>query len=640
MSAPCAPPPKSTIEAGGGQLAVVTYQISVDEDLRGETAMVKGVRVAEIRMLGKQKTVQLGSIRSVAPLPDMPVLIVGQTYLVFTTTPSGIGLSTTVGLGQGSFKLYGKGDSQMAVNEVNNAGLFRDMQAAGGRSRRGAASRTAVAASRRADAVRRAPRADHQPRRSREVGVIMTTDIPFLAFGALTLLLLTSVQVYAGGPLLLRAPGAPFLWPNGGRMIPFNPDQGGLGPLTNAQAVAQSTRGVPGLGGRRLGDRDARQPRAAPGRCGRDELRAVPRPDRTGWTERDRLRRGRRHLRPALRTRSGVLGFAGPEWINSATGDIIEGVAFMNGGALLGADAFPVAEFLSVQVHEYGHYQNLAHTVVNGQIVAGPDSRGPSPFNTFPPPPSFAGRIETMYPFLFINGGQATPHAGRHRDLLDALSGADLRGDHGTITGNIVAPNNTTPVTGVNVIARNIANPYDDAVSAISSDFTDNFALGEPVCRRLHAAWPDAGRQLRRLRGRDPRRRLQHAAAQPAARAGGVLQRPARIERSGHRPAGERLHARRRAGGHHDVRHRHHLQPPPARPDPGGRRDVHRALPERSQFEFCGQRFDSVFVNSNGNLTFGAGSLDFSETIADMLTGPPRIAGLWDDLNAAAGPGP
>jgi hypothetical protein len=119
---------EGTLAVGGGQLGVVTYRLSVDEDLLGSTPIVKGERVAEIRMLGKQKVVTAGNLRSVSPVPDMPVLMVGQSYLVFTTAPSGIGLSTTVGLGQGCFRLFGKGDGQMAVNEVNNAGLFRDMQ--------------------------------------------------------------------------------------------------------------------------------------------------------------------------------------------------------------------------------------------------------------------------------------------------------------------------------------------------------------------------------------------------------------------------------------------------------------------------------------------------------------------------------
>ena len=98
---------------------------------------------------------------------------------------------------------------------------------------------------------------------------------PVLAVGALIAFMLTSVQLYAGGPLALLAPGVPFLWPNGGQMIPFNPDLGGLGPLTNAQAVAQSTAAFKVWADVASATRDARQPRIAAGRCRRDELRAV-----------------------------------------------------------------------------------------------------------------------------------------------------------------------------------------------------------------------------------------------------------------------------------------------------------------------------------------------------------------------------
>jgi hypothetical protein len=60
-------------------------------------------------------------------------------------------------------------------------------------------------------------------------------------------------------------------------------------------------------------------------------------------------------------------------------------------------------------------------------------------------------------------------------------------------------------------------------------------------------------------------------------------------------------------------------------------------LPLGFDFPFQGRTWKSVFVNSNGNLTFGEGSLSFDETVERLLAGPPRIAPLWDDLDPTGG---
>jgi hypothetical protein len=54
-------------------------------------------------------------------------------------------------------------------------------------------------------------------------------------------------------------------------------------------------------------------------------------------------------------------------------------------------------------------------------------------------------------------------------------------------------------------------------------------------------------------------------------------------------------------------------------------------------FPFQGTDWSSVFVNGNGNLTFGAADADFTESVPELLAGPPRIAPLWDDLFPPAG---
>ena len=55
------------------------------------------------------------------------------------------------------------------------------------------------------------------------------------------------------------------------------------------------------------------------------------------------------------------------------------------------------------------------------------------------------------------------------------------------------------------------------------------------------------------------------------------------------------------------------------------------------KFDLCGQSFETVWVNGNGSVTFGAASPDFTESKPDFLEGPARAAGIWDDLNPAAG---
>ena len=120
---------QGTIEAGGTELPAVTYRFKVEELLKGEATQVKGDKaVMEIRMIGSlvhSKPDENGNLKF-SPFRDVPRLNEGGDYLLFTTAESAIGLSTTVGFGQGAFKVFpvdGADDDYLAVNEFNNAGL-------------------------------------------------------------------------------------------------------------------------------------------------------------------------------------------------------------------------------------------------------------------------------------------------------------------------------------------------------------------------------------------------------------------------------------------------------------------------------------------------------------------------------------
>ena len=55
-------------------------------------------------------------------------------------------------------------------------------------------------------------------------------------------------------------------------------------------------------------------------------------------------------------------------------------------------------------------------------------------------------------------------------------------------------------------------------------------------------------------------------------------------------------------------------------------------------FSYFGATYNRVFVNSDGNLTFGQGDTATSErSVSRLLTGPPRIAPFFADLDPSAG---
>ncbi|MFQ5742670.1 MAG: hypothetical protein ACE5HV_03660 [Acidobacteriota bacterium] len=60
-------------------------------------------------------------------------------------------------------------------------------------------------------------------------------------------------------------------------------------------------------------------------------------------------------------------------------------------------------------------------------------------------------------------------------------------------------------------------------------------------------------------------------------------------------------------------------------------------FPNRFSFKFFGQKYSGVFINSDGNLTFGEADFEpLPRSLARFLNGPPRIAPLFADLNPAA----
>jgi hypothetical protein len=112
-----------TVSMGGSEFSTVVYTVKVDDALKGDFGPKP---VVTLTMLGNLKQdVSTGDYKRLSVIDMNPDLAVGSDYVLFTTAASSAGLSTTVGLGQGLFRIFDGADGRdMTANMLNNQGIF------------------------------------------------------------------------------------------------------------------------------------------------------------------------------------------------------------------------------------------------------------------------------------------------------------------------------------------------------------------------------------------------------------------------------------------------------------------------------------------------------------------------------------
>ena len=197
----------------------------------------------------------------------------------------------------------------------------------------------------------------------------------------------------------------------------------------------------------------------------------------------------------------GVLGVATPEWADEETGVITEGWVVIGGAQTYYNDA-DLAQMAGVITHELGHSFNLAHSQTNGQLVMftnqaivtpgpvdcsahwylGGEYQLPFPQDNV----ATAADMEVMYPYINNNPNAYPTPTGQYQATVStaedfaAISSiypaASFASDLGSVSGTVTYPFSSDGVIGVNIVARNIDNPYEDAITVMSGDWNDGVA--------------------------------------------------------------------------------------------------------------------------------------------------------------------
>ncbi len=174
-----------------------------------------------------------------------------------------------------------------------------------------------------------------------------------------------------------------------------------------------------------------------------------------------------------------TLGLATIVSYDTTTGAIAKAEALFNAACLngvmatgcqaaFGADftGFSDDDFTSFMVHELGHFLGLDHSQVNLAEAEDDDS-------------SNDGLINTMFPiFISGNGGNfKTPNRDDEVGLAQLYPASGFSSSTWTIAGTVYNTDGTTELQCANVVARNAADPSEDAIAAISGDFQTGSAV-------------------------------------------------------------------------------------------------------------------------------------------------------------------
>ena len=265
----------------------------------------------------------------------------------------------------------------------------------------------------------------------------------------------------AGGPLLVRTNGQPFIWSTAAP-IQYRTDNGPLSASVGEAAARSRVEGmfavwqnvasasisynragfISSVAGFSGGDVDtAEEYNAVEGDCNAGNQSPVI------------YDAAAEIFIAAGVDETSVIGFAGPCAFDTTNGRIISGQAVMNGLFQDGTDS-PVidqdpAEFDAAFIHEFGHFSGLDHSQVNvecANLGCGVDDRAGLP---------------TMFPFLVTDqqGTLSIDDVAWISKLYPAAGGSGFTATHGIITGTVYFSDGESHAQLVNVVARRVNNP-------------------------------------------------------------------------------------------------------------------------------------------------------------------------------------